>query len=153
MTVDDLSTPLGQRPARRRRELPVSVPKVIAAALALFFAAFVVWAIVSDDPFGGEPRVAVPIDQRGLTASKPEAAAPQSAFSAPESAARTPANAKDAAPADPQQVDAQQDHPAPPPGTKTVTIIDGKTGARRDIVIPAPENGTPSASAKSQGTK
>ena len=148
MTVDDLSTPLGQRPARRRRELPVSVPKVIAAALALFFAAFVVWAVVSDDPFGGEPRVAVPIDQRGLTASKPEAAAPQSAFSAPESAARTPANAKEAAPADPQQVDA-----APPPGTKTVTIIDGKTGARRDIVIPEPDNGTPSASAKSQGTK
>ena len=75
MTVDDLTTPLGQRPAQRRREFPVSVPRVIAVALALFLGAFVAWAVVSDDPFGGEPKVAVPIDQRGLAAAnKPDLA-------------------------------------------------------------------------------
>jgi len=148
MTVDDLSAPLGQRPARRRRELPVSVPKVIAAALALFLAAFVVWAIVSDDPFGGEPRVAVPIDQRGLgSTDKPEAALPPSTQKAAETT-RVPGDEKELTP-QAQQVS----RPAAPPGTKTVTIIDGKTGARREILIPAAESETPSASANSKAAR
>jgi uncharacterized protein len=141
MTVDDLTAPLGQRPAQRRRKLPVSAPKVIAAALALFLGAFVVWAIFADDPFGGEPRAAVPIDQRGL------AAADKSGAAAPESAASLPA-ARQAGP-EPQQAS----RPAPPPGTKTVTIIDGKTGARQEILIPASENEAPSASANSKGAR
>jgi|SRR5579863_9861413 uncharacterized protein len=137
MTVDDLSAPLGQRPARRRREFPVSVPKVIAAALALFLGVFVVWAIVSDDPFGGEPRVAVPIDQRGLAAAnKPEGAASQNATTTSESQLASP-----------------QSRPAAPPATKTVTIIDGKTGARQEVVIPASENEAPSASANGKGAR
>jgi hypothetical protein len=128
MSVDDLTTPLGQRPAQRRREFPVSVPKVIAVALALFLAAFVAWAVVSDDPFGGEPKVAVPIDQRGLAAAnKSDAPAPQSAITATSS--QQPALAIPAAPAATPPT-------APPPGTKTVTIIDGKTGVRREIFVP-----------------
>src|ERR1700683_707325 len=120
MTVDDLTTPLGQRPVQRRREFPVSVPKVIAVALALFLCAFVAWAVVSDDPFGGEPKVAVPIDQRGLAAAnKPDAPAPQSGMTAAQPHA--PANSTGAPPEASQA-------PAPPPGTKTVTINDGKTG-------------------------
>lgn len=143
MTVDDLSAPLGQRPARRRRALPVSVPKVIAAALAIFLGAFVVWAIFTDDPFGGEPRAAVPIDQRGLAAAdKPGAMARPSAPTTPETAATQ-------AGPEPQQIG----RPAPPPGTKTVTIIDGKTGARQEILIPAAENEAPSASADSKGPR
>jgi uncharacterized protein len=146
MTIDDLSAPLGQRPTQRRREHSVSVPKVIAAALAMFLGAFAVWAIVSDDPFGGEPRVAVPIEQRGLTAaSKPEVAAPATA-------AQTPANATETAPTA-QPVEPQQSRPATPPGTKTVTIIDGKTGARQEVLIPAAQNGTLSPSANSQSAK
>ena len=46
------------------------MPQVIAAALALFFGVFVVWAIVGDDPFGGEPMVAVPIDLHAAAAAK-----------------------------------------------------------------------------------
>jgi uncharacterized protein len=141
MTVDDLTAPLGQRPAKRRRKLPVSVPKVIAAALALFLGAFVVWAIFSDDPFGGEPRAAVPIDQRGLAAAdKPEAAAAPSALTAPGAASR---------PAGPEVQ--QVNRAAPPPGTKTVTIIDGTTGARQEILIPPPES--PSARANSKAAR
>jgi uncharacterized protein len=148
MTVDDFTAPLGQRPARRRREFPVSVPKVIAAALALFFGAFVVWAIFTDDPFGGEPRAAIPVDQRGLaTANKPETAATPSALTAPETATSQPAP-REAAP-EPQQVS----RPAPPPGTKTVTIIDGQTGARQEILIPAPDNDVPSNRANSKAAR
>jgi len=147
MTVDDLTAPLGQRPVKRRRELPVSVPKVIAAALALFFAAFVVWAIFSDNPFGGEPMAAVPIDQRGLAAANKPQVAPPSALTAPETAASLP-GAREVAP-EPQQVS----RPAPPQGTKTVTIIDGKTGARQEILIPASENEAPSTSANSKAAR
>jgi uncharacterized protein len=147
MTVDDLTAPLGQRPARRRRKLPVSVPKVIAAALALFLSAFVVWAIFTDDPFGGEPRAAVPIDQRGLAAAdKPEAAAAPGALTAP-GAASLPA----ARPTGPEIQ--QVNRAAPPPGTKTVTIIDGTTGARQEILIPAPERVAPSASVNSKAAR
>jgi uncharacterized protein len=143
MTVDDLSAPLGQQPARRRRELPVSVPKVIAAALALFLGAFVLWAIFTDDPFGGEPRAAVPIDQPGLAATdKPGAVARPGAPTTPET------TATQAGP-EPRQIG----HPAPLPGTKTVTIIDGKTGARQEILIPAAENEAPPASANGKGAR
>jgi len=148
MTVDDLSAPLGQRPARRRRELPVSVPKVIAAALALFLGAFVVWAIFSDDPFGGEPRAAVAIDQRDLApADKSGAAAPPSAQTAPGSATSLPAVRQ----AGPEP--GEGGRPAPPPGTKTVTIIDGTTGARQEILIPAAKSAAPSASANSKAAR
>jgi uncharacterized protein len=147
MIFDDLSAPLGQRPARRRRELPVSVPKVIAAALALFLGAFVVWAVFADDPFGGEPRAAVPIDQPGLAAADKLGATPPSAPTAPGAAASVPPT-QQAGP-EPQQVI----RPAPPPGTKTVTIIDGTTGARQEILIPAPGSGSPSASANSKAAK
>jgi hypothetical protein len=141
MTVDDLTTPLGQRPAQRRREFPVSLPKVIAAALALFLCVFVLWAFVSDDPFGGEPRVAVPIDQRGLAAAgKPDAAASQA-----------PATINAASPPS-QQAETQQSGPALPPGTKTVTIIDGKTGERHQVLIP-PGSDDPPTGAFSKGGK
>ena len=51
MTTDDLSAPLGQQPVRqRRRRLPVSLPHVLAGALALFLSAFVLWAIVGENP-------------------------------------------------------------------------------------------------------
>jgi len=147
MTVDDLTTPLGQRPARRRREFPFSVPKVIAVALALFLGAFVVWAVVSDDPFGGEPKVAVPIDQPGLAAAnKPAAPAPQSAMTATENSLPASANSTQAAPQASQAA-------VPPPGTKTVTIIDGKTGVRREIFVPLTNSDAASPGANSKGAR
>jgi uncharacterized protein len=146
MTVDDLTTPLGQRPAQRRREFPVSMPKVIAVALALFLCAFVAWAVVSDDPFGGEPKVAVPIDQGLAAANKPDTPAPQSGMTATQTAPQAPANSMQAAPEAAQA-------PAPPPGTKTVTIIDGKTGARREIFVPLTNGDTASPGANSKGAR
>jgi uncharacterized protein len=134
MTADDLSAPLGQHPAKRRFRLPVSMPQVIAGALALLLVVFVVWAVVAEDPFGGEPTAVVPIDLHGAAAmKKSEAPATQSASVAPSPAAPTngPANG----PAPPSQ------NSGASAGTKTVTIIDGKTGARQEVVIPDAGNG------------
>lgn len=130
MTNDDLSAPLGQREVKRRRKLPFSISHVVAVTLALFLGAFVAWAVVGDNPFGGEPMVAVPIDLHATAQNKkPEvasatdaAAGPQAGSAAGSPSAAAPAGAKPAA------------------NTKTVTIIDGKTGARQEVVIPAAAN-------------
>jgi uncharacterized protein len=135
MTVDDLSTPLGQQ-LKRRRKLPVALPKIIAAALAMFLGVFVLWTVVGDDPFGGEPMVAVPIDPHAAIAMKrPEIAVVPEAAAPGQGPVRYdgPANAPMAAPVPPSQ--------AVPGNSKTVTIIDGKTGARQEVVIPAASNG------------
>lgn len=154
MTVDDLTTPLGRGPARRQREPFVSIPKVIAVALALFLGAFVVWAFISDDPFGGEPKVAVPIDERGLaTANRPDPAGPQNAATATDAAPPAPANVNTVAPSGSQQIDLQQIRAPLPPGSKTVTIIDGKTGQRHEVVIPPLGSEGPSPAANGKGAK
>jgi len=126
MTADDLSSPLGQQQAKRRWRLPVSASQVIAGALAIFFAVFVVWAIVGENPFGGEPVVAVPIDLHAVVATK-KSEAPAMPQAVP--GAQPPGNSPATMPAPPAQNSAAA-------GTKTVTIIDGKTGARQEVVIP-----------------
>ena len=70
MSADELSAPLGQTPRKRRRQFPIAIPHVIAGALALFLGTFVIWAIIGDDPFGGEPMVTAPVDLRAATAAK-----------------------------------------------------------------------------------
>jgi uncharacterized protein len=134
MTADDLTAPLGQHEVKRARKFAVPIPQVAGAVLALFLGVFVVWAIVGDDPFGGEPMVAVPVDLHGAIADKKSEAAmpPQTAPVASASSGNERA-ANSAAAAAPSQ--------APPGNTKVVTIIDGKTGARQEVVIPATENG------------
>ena len=142
MTADDLSAPLGQQPPKRRRKLPISLSQVIAAALLLFLGVFTVWAIVGDSPFGGEPVVAVPIDLHAMTAAKKSAATPMP-DAAPGAQASVPHNdaANSSSPASPTP---GQKNAA---GTKTVTIIDGKTGARQEVVIPDGGNAGNSTSA------
>jgi uncharacterized protein len=129
MSNDDLSAPLGQREVKRRRKLPVSFPHAVAVALVLFLGAFVAWAVVGDNPFGGEPMVAVPIDLHAAAQNKkPDVAAATDAAPAGPAARTTPAGAPASA--------------TPAANTKTVTIIDGKTGARQEVVIPAASNET-----------
>lgn len=131
MTADDLSAPLGQQPLKRRRKFPVPMPHVIATALAIFLGVFVLWALLGDDPFGGEPTVAVPIDLYAATAKKkPEVTTAPDAAAAAQGPVRYDGPAAASAPSQPTAGK-----------TKTVTIIDGKTGARQDVVIPAAGNG------------
>jgi polysaccharide deacetylase 2 family uncharacterized protein YibQ len=129
MTADDLNAPLGQQLRKRRRlSIPITTSQVMAGVLTLFLGVFVVWAVVGNNPFGGEPIVVVPISLHpGPPAKTAEGQAP------PKVVAVNPdvAVASQAAPA--QTV-------APPAATKTITIIDGKTGERKEVAIPAPSN-------------
>jgi polysaccharide deacetylase 2 family uncharacterized protein YibQ len=124
VSTDDLSTPLGQGKVRNRRKaFRIPWPPIIAGLLAIPLAVFAGVAMFSNDPLGGEPVATAPATVAGDAAAAP---APPAAAGGPS--AGTP----------PVQTAA----PATPAGTKTVTIIDGGTGARRDVVIPAtPEGG------------
>ena len=114
-TADDLSTPLGQETIRRKRRyrLPFTGTQALAVLLGLFLVVFVGFAIFNDDPLGGEPIAHIALRQtpagEKLATASPDASQPV-AKSAPKQAASTE--------------------------QKTVTIIDGSSGARRDVVIP-----------------
>ncbi len=59
---------------KRRRRFPGAMvralPLAIGGALAIFLGVFLLWAMLSDDPLGGEPMVAVPIDLHAAMAPK-----------------------------------------------------------------------------------
>jgi polysaccharide deacetylase 2 family uncharacterized protein YibQ len=123
MTLDDLAAPLGQGRKRRPRRIKIRVAQFITGALALFLSVFVIWAVVGDDPSGGEPRAIVP-------------AHPQIAVRAPVAPPQTAdvtgaiQNGQPAAATPPRQ-------PASAANTMTVTIIDGKTGAKQEVTVPS----------------
>jgi polysaccharide deacetylase 2 family uncharacterized protein YibQ len=113
VSSDDLSAPLGQIEPRKRRfrfRLPVSPPQAIAAVLGVVLLGFLGFAIFGNDPMGGEPVA--------RTALKPPAPPEEKP---PVEVKRSPAKAAEKAP----EVG----------GQKTITIIDGSSGARRDVVV------------------
>ncbi len=138
MTADDLSAPLGQhRQAKSRRGFPVVLSYATIGLLALFPAVFVLWAMVGEDPFGGEPKVAVPIDLRVAPgANKSDAPAGAQAVAGSQSPGHDDAAVAKSAPAN-----------EAPAATRTVTIIDGKTGARQEVAIPVPAPGNAAGAA------
>jgi hypothetical protein len=149
MAADDLSAPLGRETKRGRgfsAAITASMPQAIAIALATFLGAFVLWAVIADNPFGGEPMAVVQISPPGSMA--PRVIGGPAARELP---AMPEPNASAAAGSGPDRHDGPPDGPTtipvpPAPGmsestanganTRTVTIIDGKTGARQEIVIP-----------------
>lgn len=110
MAPDDLNTPLRPRQSRRTaaRWKPPVLP-LVTSALAAIIVAALAWIAFVDDPLGGEPVARVAIENR--QASAKSGAAP----ALPEAAAR---NAE-----------------TPPSGERTVTIIDGKSGARTEVAV------------------
>jgi hypothetical protein len=53
-TTDDLSTPLGQSAARKRRlRLPFTLPQAAAALLGLILVTFLGFALFNRNPLGG----------------------------------------------------------------------------------------------------
>src|SRR5580704_17939767 len=128
MTADDLNAPLGQQLRKRRIKIPITMSQVMAGVLTLFLGVFVVWAVVGNNPLGGEPIVVVPISLHpGPPVTTAEGQVP------PKVVAGNP-DAAVAAQAAPGQTVAQ------PAATKTITIIDGKTGERKEVALPAPAN-------------
>jgi len=136
MATDDLSAPLGQHRRKRRAAIRLPIPQIVAGVLALFLAIFVVWAVMGDNPFGGEPVAVVPIQS--------QAGAPAKAAGGEKN--QPVAVAKPPAPGEPGRSDgpgrgppaAAQGKEAIPPGSTTVNIINGTTGTRQEVVIPAP---------------
>ena len=133
--ADDLSAPLGQdRKPKRRPALPLALPQAVALLLSLFVVVLAGWAMVMDDPYGGEPMAVVPAE---LTAANP-GKTPDDARPAGQAANERP-NRYDGPPADATT-------PPSAPAGKTVTIIDGSSGKRQEIVIPSiviPTTGLP----------
>jgi polysaccharide deacetylase 2 family uncharacterized protein YibQ len=118
---DDLNAPLGQKeqadepPARM-----IGVPQILAGLLAASILVVVGWAAFVTDPLGGEPVAVV--------ATK----------SAAESGAAGPADGSrrhDGTEGEPA-IAAAKSRPKGPEG-QTVTIIDGSSGKRQEVVIPA----------------
>jgi uncharacterized protein len=126
LSTDDLTTPLGQGKARKRRfRLSFNAVHALAAALAVFLAGFLGVAIFNENPLGGEPMVRLAIDG-GAAAKAPPAKT---------------------APAADQPVIVRQ--PTASPGEqRTVTIIDGSSGARKDFKVPG---GTGDGAAPTEG--
>ncbi|MEW6766881.1 MAG: divergent polysaccharide deacetylase family protein [Pseudomonadota bacterium] len=114
VTTDELSAPLGQdKPRKRRIKLPFTALQALAVLLGLFLVTFAGFAIFNTNPLGGEPMAKVAYDPSALPGDK--------------------SKAKAAAPV------AQQAPATPTPATQTITIIDGSSGKRQDVMIGASE--------------
>ncbi len=135
MAADDLTAPLGKnRPSKRRFALPIGIPHLLAGGLSLSIVGFIGWAIVADDPFGGEPMAMVPASPRAEAAAATTNPARPGGDS-PAVADKTRPNRYDGPTAGEQPAE-----PEPPPGSKTVNIIDGSSGKRQQVVIPNAPN-------------
>jgi len=118
---DDLSAPLGQQRPKKGRKLPIAALQLLAGVLGMFGLVVVVWALIADNPLGGEPVAVV---------STP----PATDLAGADDGERQGGH------------DGQDDvgtltrttaaKPVPPPGAKTITIIDVSSGQRQDVVVP-----------------
>jgi polysaccharide deacetylase 2 family uncharacterized protein YibQ len=144
---DELSAPLGKTPQTKSRfNLGVLIPWTIVGVLGLCVAVFAGWALVVDDPYGGEPMVVVAAVQPMNKADPAHGGAAQ-----PEAKAEIPkamsGNGKvvtmptpDGEPGPRVYDGPEQKQPVPggasiAPGTPTVTIIDGSTGKRQEMAV------------------
>jgi uncharacterized protein len=119
-TADDLSAPLGQKSLRRKRRfrLPFTGFQALAVLLGLFLVTFAGFAIFTDNPLGGEPiaRVAIHLGKAGGEAA-PAHGTEHGTKAAPKEGGKE--GGKDSAAGE----------------QKTVTIIDGSSGARHSVVV------------------
>jgi hypothetical protein len=130
VATDDLSAPLGQQ-KRRKLNLTAYLPMAVAGLLALSLLVFVVWAAVVDDPTGGEPVVVVAVEP----AKKSDEAATKSEPK-PEQKAEHKADAK--SPETRPDAEAAKGSPS---GMQTVTVINGSSGQRQEVQVPAQGGG------------
>jgi uncharacterized protein len=123
VATDDLDTPLGQSKSKGRRfRIPVSVSQALAGVLGLIVATFAGWAVMANDPLGGEPMFVAP-----AIAVKGEMPA---VVSLPEQGPR-----RYEGPGETRQAT------APGQPANVVTIIDGSTGKRQVVPIAGPQSG------------
>jgi hypothetical protein len=157
MAADGLSAPL-DRETKRGRDFSAAiaalVPQAIAIALGTFLGTFVLWAVIADNPFGGEPMAVVQISPTGpMTPRVTGGPAARELLAMPGPNA-SGAGRHDGPPDSPITIPVPPGLPAPrAPGmadspvnganTRTGTIIDGKTGAGQEVVIPPGSSSEP----------
>ena len=132
--MDDLTAPLGQsRAAGRRLAAPAALSRAFALALGLGLALLVfVWVFVDGLPFGSEPMAVPPAPApapRQIRAETAPAPAPRQVQA--ETPVVQPRPESDAANVVREPTDAGS--------RRTVTIIDGMSGRRQEVVIGLPE--------------
>jgi hypothetical protein len=126
---DDLTRPLGTEPHPRRQPFGISIQKILATIATVTLGGFVLWAVIGNHQ-SSEPGEVVKIEVRPSELIGRAEPHPESDSSAPGLASigsRT-------------SVDAAKPFQRVPVNTKTVTIIDGKTGARQEVIIPATDD-------------
>jgi polysaccharide deacetylase 2 family uncharacterized protein YibQ len=122
---DDLNAPLGQDKRKKLPMLPVAAPQLLAGILGLSGLVLVAWAAFVNDPLGGEPVAVVATKPIAATQARRDAdgdGAHHTRYDGPTVKAPDAAAAAKAA--------------TSLPGSKTVTIIDGSSGKRQEVVIP-----------------
>jgi hypothetical protein len=117
---DDLNAPLGQGKDKQAAATPrrFGAPQLLAGVLAVSGLVVASWAMLVNDPLGGEPVAVV------STKSKPGA----------EAAAGT--GRHDGASPATASADVKIPPAAGANNTNTVTIIDGSSGKRQEVVVP-----------------
>jgi len=119
---DDLNAPLGQAKRKRLPNLPGTAPQWLAGVLGLSGLVVVAWAAFVKDPLGGEPVAVVATKQPAAVKTERDS----------DKDGKQHARHDGLPSAAPDSVAA----PSPAPGSRTVTIIDGSSGARQQVTIP-----------------
>jgi hypothetical protein len=122
--TDDLSAPLGQDKPRSKRWFAIRLPQALAGLLGLALAVFAGWVILVDEPFGGEPLAVL---------HTPVAGSPSHTSDNPD--LRVTKLTPDERPNSPDITIKAAPVVAPP--SRTITIIDGTSGKRQEVQIPA----------------
>ncbi|MBS0247499.1 MAG: divergent polysaccharide deacetylase family protein [Proteobacteria bacterium] len=136
---DDFNTPLGQtKPKSRLPKLPVATPQILAGLLALSGLVVVVWAMIGNNPLGGEPMAVV--------ATRPSGTGQDAEQGDGREHNRRDGPNGEAASAG--AVTAKI-----PDGARTVNIIDGSSGKTKEVVIPGTGNDAGNAMAKAVDEK
>ena len=129
MPPDDLNAPLGQDKPKKR-PIPAAIPQIFAGTLALLGIAVIAWAIIVNDPLGGEPTAVAAISSPAKKPDSASEAQQQHSHHDGTTTVAAPANTSTSAGA-----------ASAPPGSKTVTIIDGSSGKHQDVIIPGKSSG------------
>ena len=130
--VDDLNAPLGQHKRTRLPKLPVSAPQLLAGVLGVSGLVVVAWAAFVSDPLGGEPTAVIATKTTTPTQAARDGDGDGKQHARHDGLASSLPASQDAA---------VKTVEPPPPGSKTVTIIDGSSGARKEFTIPGGADG------------
>src|SRR5580704_2339817 len=106
---------------------------IVAGLLGAILVAFAGWGLFGSDPFGSEPIAVVSV---GATADGAATTKPAPSRAEPQGDPGAPARDAQKAPLPPEKPPPGASGPAGP-AEQVVTIIDGKSGARQEVRIPA----------------